>query len=116
MFALPLVEFSQKIRTGPPQWLAEGVAAFGLVAVILGGLKVECKAVPWLVGLYIMSAYWFTASTSFANPAVTIGRALTDTFSGIRPADAPAFIAAQIAGALLALGVADWLWADGRQR
>lgn len=114
MFALPLIELAQTARTGPPQWLAEAVAAFGLVAVILGGLGVRRAAVPWLVGLYIAAAYWFTASTSFANPAVTVGRALTDTFSGIRPADAPAFIAAQIAGALVALALARWLWADAR--
>jgi glycerol uptake facilitator-like aquaporin len=116
MFALPLIELSEKVRTGPPQWLAEGVAAFGLVAVILGGIKAERAAVPWLVGLYITSAYWFTASTSFANPAVTIARALTDTFAGIRPVDAPAFIAAQMAGALLALALAGWLWADASRK
>jgi glycerol uptake facilitator-like aquaporin len=112
MFALPLVELSGKVRTGPSQWLAEFVAAFGLMAVILAGIRVERAAVPWLVGLYITAAYWFTASTSFANPAVTIGRALTNTFSGIRPADAPAFIVAQIAGALAASVFAAWLWAD----
>ena len=111
MFDLPLIALSQTIRTGPPQWLAEGVAAFGLVAVILGGLKVDRTPVPWLVGLYITAAYWFTASTSFANPAVTIGRALTNTFSGIRPWEAPGFIAAQVVGALLALVVAGLLWA-----
>ena len=102
MFALPLVEASQHIRTGAPQWFAEAVAAFGLVAVILGGIQFQRSAVPWLVGLYITAAYWFTASTSFANPAVTIARALTDTFSGIRPADVPGFILAQLAGALIA--------------
>jgi len=112
MFALPLIELSQKVRSGPPQWLAEAVATFGLVAVILGGIKARRTALPWLVGLYITAAYWFTASTAFANPAVTIGRVLTDTFSGIRPADAPAFIVAQIAGALAALPLAGWLWAE----
>lgn len=116
MFDLPLIELSQKIRSGPSQWLAEAVAAFGLVAVILGGIKVQRAAVPWLVGLYITAAYWFTASTSFANPAVTIGRAITDTFSGIRPADTPAFIIAQFIGALIAMALAGWLWTDTPQR
>jgi glycerol uptake facilitator-like aquaporin len=116
MFALPLLEASAKIRTGGGQWLAEAAAAFGLVAVILGGIRVQRAAVPWLVGLYITAAYWFTASTSFANPAVTIARALTDTFSGIRPIDVPGFIAAQIIGALLALAFAGWLWADAAQK
>lgn len=116
MFDLPLIELSQKIRTGPSQWLAEAVAAFGLVAVILGGIRVQRSAVPWLVGLYITAAYWFTASTSFANPAVTIGRAITDTFSGIRPVDVPAFIIAQFVGALIAMALAGWLWADTPQR
>lgn len=111
MFSLPLIEISQKVRTGPGQWLAESVATFGLIAVILGGISTQRGAVPWLVGLYITAAYWFTASTSFANPAVTIGRMLTDTFSGIRPADAPAFLAAQLGGALVALALASWLWA-----
>lgn len=116
MFELPLIELSQNIRTRPSQWLAETVAAFGLVAVILGGIKVQRAAVPWLVGLYITAAYWFTASTSFANPAVTIGRAITDTFSGIRPVDVPAFIIAQFVGALIAMVLACWLWADTPQR
>jgi glycerol uptake facilitator-like aquaporin len=111
MFAMPLIELSQQVRTGPPQWLAESVAAFGLVAVILGGVKTQRSAVPWLVGLYITAAYWFTASTSFANPAVTIARAFTDTFAGIRPIDAPGFIIAQLVGALVAFTVARWLWA-----
>lgn len=112
MFNLPLLELSQKIRAGPPQWLAEAVATFGLVAVILGGIKAKRATVPWLVGLYITAAYWFTASTSFANPAVTIGRAITGTFSGIRPMDVPAFIIAQIVGALIALILAGWLWSE----
>jgi glycerol uptake facilitator-like aquaporin len=111
MFSLPLIEISQKVRTGSGQWLAESVATFGLIAVILGGIRTQRAGVPWLVGLYITAAYWFTASTSFANPAVTIGRMLTDTFSGIRPADAPAFLAAQLGGALVALVLASWLWA-----
>lgn len=111
MFDLPALQLSAHVRTGASQWLSEAVAAFGLVAVILGGLRTRAQAVPALVGLYITAAYWFTASTSFANPAVTIARALTDTFSGIRPADAPGFIIAQFAGALLALALAHWLFA-----
>jgi glycerol uptake facilitator-like aquaporin len=109
MFALPLLEASSRIRTGGAQWLSEGVAAFGLVAVILGGLRFARHAVPWLVGLYITAAYWFTASTSFANPAVAIARAFTNTFSGIRPVDLPGFIIAELAGSLVALGVMTWL-------
>ena len=109
MFALPLLEASTKTRTGGAQWLSEAVAAFGLVVVILGGLRFSRTAVPWLVGLYITAAYWFTASTSFANPAVAIARALTDTFSGIRPVDLPGFIIAELVGALVGLGVMSWL-------
>jgi glycerol uptake facilitator-like aquaporin len=109
MFALPLWEASMKVRSGSPQWLAEGVAAFGLVATILAGLKFNRPAIPWLVGLYITAAYWFTSSTSFANPAVAVARSLTNTFSGIRPYDLPGFIAAELAGAILALGLMNWL-------
>ena len=109
MFGLPLWEASLRVRTGGPQWLAEGVAAFGLVGTILGGLKFNRPAVPWLVGLYITAAYWFTSSTSFANPAVAIARSLTNTFSGIRPADLPGFITAELAGALAALWLMNWL-------
>lgn len=109
MFALPLLQASSTIRTGGAQWLSEGVAAFGLVAIILAGLSFERKAVPMLVGLYITAAYWFTASTSFANPAVAIARSFTDTFSGIRPLDLPGFILAQVAGALVALALMTWL-------
>ena len=109
MFALPLLEASQHIRTGGAQWLSEAVAAFGLVAVILAGLRFQRDAVPWLVGLYITAAYWFTASTSFANPAVTIARALSDSFAGVRPIDVPAFILAQLAGALLGMALMGWL-------
>lgn len=105
MFALPLLQTSGRIRTGGGQWFAEGIAAFGLVAVILAGIRFERKAVPMLVGLYITAAYWFTASTSFANPAVAIARSFTDTFSGIRPLDLPGFIFAQVAGALVALAL-----------
>jgi glycerol uptake facilitator-like aquaporin len=109
MFALPLWDASLKVRTGGPQWLAEGVAAFGLLVTILAGLKFNRPAIPWLVGLYITAAYWFTSSTSFANPAVAIARSLTNTFSGIRPIDLPGFIAAELAGALAALWLTNWL-------
>jgi glycerol uptake facilitator-like aquaporin len=109
MFALPLVDFSLKVRTGMPQWFAEGVATFGLLATILGGLRFNRAAIPWLVGLYITAAYWFTASTSFANPAVAIARSFSNTFSGIRPLDLPAFIIAQLIGAALGVAVFGWL-------
>ena len=109
MFALPLFEASLKMRTGGAQWLAEGVAAFGLVATILAGIRFERTSVPWLVGLYITAAYWFTSSTSFANPAVAIARSMTNSFSGIRPADLPGFIAAEFCGAVAALMLMSWL-------
>jgi glycerol uptake facilitator-like aquaporin len=109
MFALPLIDVSLKMRTGGAQWFAEGVAAFGLVATILAGIRFNRTAVPWLVGLYITAAYWFTASTSFANPAVAIARSMTNTFSGIRPADLPGFIAAELCGAVVALMFMNWL-------
>jgi glycerol uptake facilitator-like aquaporin len=109
MFAMPLWEASLKMRTGGAQWLAEGVAAFGLVATILAGIRFERASVPWLVGLYITAAYWFTSSTSFANPAVAIARSMTNSFSGIRPADLPGFIAAEFCGALAALMLMSWL-------
>jgi glycerol uptake facilitator-like aquaporin len=109
MFDLPLWQLGQTIRTGPAQWLAEAVASAGLLLTILLGLKHRPEAIATLVGLYITAAYWFTASTSFANPAVTLARALTDTFAGIRPIDAPGFIAAQIIGALLGAALAGWL-------
>jgi glycerol uptake facilitator-like aquaporin len=110
MFELPVWQFSATVRTGIGQWFAELVAAFGLLITILGCVARAPAAVPYAVGLYITSAYWFTASTSFANPAVTIARALSDTFAGIAPADAPAFIAAQLDGAALAVVTAWWLW------
>ena len=109
MFGLPLVVASLRVRTGAAQWLSEGVATFGLVLTILAGLRSDPRAVAWLVGLYIVAAYWFTASTSFANPAVAVARALTDSFSGIRPADLPGFMLAQVAGALAGAALADWL-------
>jgi glycerol uptake facilitator-like aquaporin len=109
MFALPLLDTSLKMRTGGAQWFAEGVAAFGLVATILAGIQFNRPAVPWLVGLYITAAYWFTSSTSFANPAIAVARSLTNSFSGIRPADLPGFIAAELCGAVAAMLFMGWL-------
>ncbi|TPJ72767.1 MIP/aquaporin family protein [Mesorhizobium sp. B2-6-2] len=109
MFALPVLEVATKLRAGPSQWFSEMVATFGLIAVILAGLRFERRAVPWLVGLYITAAYWFTASTSFANPAVAVARSLTNTFSGIRPLDLPGFVVAELLGALIALALMAWL-------
>lgn len=109
MFELPIWQASATVRSGGAQWLAEGVAAFGLVFSILACLRASPVSVPWVVGLYITAAYWFTASTSFANPAVAIARSFTDTFSGIRPVDVPAFIAAELVGALVAMALAGWL-------
>jgi glycerol uptake facilitator-like aquaporin len=109
MFALPLLDASLKVRTGGAQWFAESVAAFGLVATILAGIRFQRAAEPWLVGLYITAAYWFTASTSFANPAVAIARSFTNTFSGIRPVDLPGFIAAELFGAIVGMLVMTWL-------
>jgi glycerol uptake facilitator-like aquaporin len=110
MFAEPVLQLSQKLREGPAQAFSEAVATFGLILTILGALRFRAEATPFLVGLYITSAYWFTASTSFANPAVTIARALSNTFAGIAPSSAPAFIAAQTAGALLAAGLSGWIF------
>jgi glycerol uptake facilitator-like aquaporin len=110
MFELPIVQASAHIRTGPAQWLAESVATFGLLLVVLGHRRSEDA--PWMVSAWIGAAYWFTASTSFANPAITIARSLSDTFSGIRPVDAPGFVVAQIVGALVALWLARYLFAQ----
>jgi glycerol uptake facilitator-like aquaporin len=104
MFDLPWLQSSAHIRSGPGQWLAEAVATFGLILVVVGHQRAQDAA--WMVGAWIGAAYWFTASTSFANPAITIARSLSNTFSGIRPTDVPGFIIAQLAGALLALLVA----------
>ena len=112
MFDLSLFQASTTIRTGAPQWIAELIATFGLVFTILAGLKSNRAAIPWLVGLYITAAYWFTASTSFANPAVALARSLTDTFSGIRPLDLPGFFLAEIVGALIATALCSWLLAE----
>ena len=103
---------SSRRRRGPApaQWLAEAVATFGLLLTIFGCLAARAAAIPYAVGLYITAAYWFTASTSFANPAVTIARALSDTFAGIAPAGVPAFIVAQLVGAAMATALAAWLW------
>ncbi len=116
MFELPLWQVSATVRTGPGQWFAEFVAAFGLLLTILGCGARTPEAVPYSVGLYITAAYWFTASTSFANPAVTIARALSDTYAGIAPAGVLAFIIAQIVGALVAVMLARWLWGKGQMR
>lgn len=110
MFELPLWQLSVTGRTGSGQWLAEAIATFGLVLTIFGCVARAPSAVSYAVGLYITSAYWFTASTSFANPAVTIARSLSDTFAGIAPAGVLAFIVAQLAGMLVAVAVAVWLW------
>ena len=112
MFGEPLLVEGVRSRTGGGQWLGEFVATFGLLAAILGCLRTRPEAVPWAVGLFITAGYWFTSSTSFANPAVTIARSFTDTFSGIAPGDAPGFIAAQLAGAAAATAVFGWLWAE----
>ncbi|WP_439409200.1 aquaporin [Bradyrhizobium sp. DASA03076] len=110
MFGLAVLQISLTERSGAGQWLAEAVATFGLLLTIFGVASKASAAVPYAVGLYITSAYWFTASTSFANPAVTIARSLSDTFAGIAPHGVPAFISAQLIGAILALPLASWLW------
>jgi glycerol uptake facilitator-like aquaporin len=110
MFELPLLQFSLTPRTGAGQWFAESVATFGLLLTILGCAARTPSAIPYAVGLYITSAYWFTASTSFANPAVTIARSLSDTFAGIAPGGILAFIAAQLLGAAVAALLSGWLW------
>jgi glycerol uptake facilitator-like aquaporin len=112
MFELPVWQFSITERTGPGQWLAEAVATFGLLLAIFGCVSRRPDSVPYAVGLYITAAYWFTASTSFANPAVTIARSLSDTFAGIAPAGVAAFIVSQLAGMLAAVLLGRWLWPD----
>jgi len=112
MFELPLWQIATTVRSGTGQWVAEAVATFGLLLTIFGCVARAPAAVPYAVGLYITSAYWFTASTSFANPAVTVARALSDTFAGIAPSGVPGFIAAQLAGMLAATGLARLLWTD----
>ena len=112
MFELPVWQLSITERTGQGQWLAEAIATFGLLLTVFGCVARRPESVPYAVGLYITAAYWFTASTSFANPAVTIARSLSDTFAGIAPAGVAAFIAAQLAGALAAVAVSGWLWRE----
>ena len=109
MFAEPVFSFSRHVRSGTPQLLSEFVATFGLLAVIWGVARRRSEAVPFAVGAYITAAYWFTASTSFANPAVTLARCLTDTFAGIRPSDVPGFVVVQLAGAATATALFRWL-------
>lgn len=109
MFELPLIQASETARSGISQWVAEFIATFGLVATILGCIKARPDAVPYAVGLFISAGYWFTSSTSFANPAVTIARSITNTFSGIAPVDAPAFILSQLIAASVAVVIFSWL-------
>jgi glycerol uptake facilitator-like aquaporin len=115
MFAAPLLQVSAKLRDGPAQALSEAVATFGLIGTILGCLRFRPGFTPAAVGLYITAAYWFTASTSFANPAVTVARSLTDSFAGIAPSSVPAFIAAQATGAVLGAVVFGWLFKETRR-
>ena len=110
MFALPVWQISTHVRTGPAQWFSEGVATLGLLLTVLGCVARAPAAAPYAVGLYITAAYWFTASTSFANPAVTIARALSDTFAGIAPSGVVPFILAQLAGTLAAVALCPSLW------
>jgi glycerol uptake facilitator-like aquaporin len=112
MFDLPLVQASTQLRNGPGQWLAEAIATFGLVLAVFGVAGKKSAAAAGVIACYIVAAYWFTASTSFANPAITLARSLTDSFSGIALADAPGFIAAQLVGAVLAAWLAPWLFSN----
>lgn len=114
MFAMPVLEVSTHLREGPAQWLAEFIATFGLLLTITGGIRFAPPAVPMLVGLYITGAYWFTASTSFANPAVTVARALTQSFAGIAPHSAPGFIAAQLTATLASALFLPWLFQNSK--
>ena len=116
MFGVAPFELATKARSEPALWFAEAVATFGLILTIFGALRWRAEMVPTMVGLYIAAAYWFTASTSFANPAVTIARALTDTFTGIAPSSVPAFIAAQTSGTLVGLVLSVWLFGQSATR
>lgn len=116
MFDLPVWQFSSTVRSGPGQWFAEAIASFGLLLTIFGCLANARGAVAYAVGLYIVAAYWFTASTSFANPAVTVARSLSDTFAGIAPSGVLAFVIAQIIGALAATALAKWLWPTAKTK
>jgi glycerol uptake facilitator-like aquaporin len=115
MFGLDAIQLSSSARNGAGQWLGEFIATFGLIATILGCVRFRPGALAAAVGLYIGSAYWFTSSTSFANPAVTIARALSDTFTGIAPQDVPAFLVAEFAGALAAVWLFGWLFAEPKR-
>ncbi|HEX2613162.1 MAG TPA: MIP/aquaporin family protein [Fibrobacteria bacterium] len=112
MFAEPILQASTHMRTGGAQWISEFVATFGLLLLVLLRRRFSNSALPWMIGAYIAAAYWFTASTSFANPAVTLARSLTNTFAGIRPGDAPGFMLAQLAGMLAALAFTRWIDAE----
>jgi glycerol uptake facilitator-like aquaporin len=114
MFAAPILQLSTKLREGPAQILSEFIATFGLIVAILGSLRFQPKATPMIVGLYITAAYWFTASTSFANPAVTLARALSDTFAGVAPSSVPGFLIGQVTGALAASVLCRWLFISER--
>jgi len=116
MFDLPVIQYSERIRTGAGQWLGEGIATFGLILTILGTVRFRPARLPATVALYIVAAYWFTSSTSFANPAITVARSLSDSFAGIAPANAAAFIAAQLTGAVLASFTASLLFAPAPRR
>ncbi len=115
MFGLPVWQLSAHVRAGPGLWLAEAIATFGLILTILGCLWRTPAAVPYAVGLYITAAYWFTASTSFANPAVTVARSVSNTFAGIAPGGVLAFIAAQAVGMAAGVLIAGWLWPGPRR-
>ncbi|MCY3982542.1 MAG: aquaporin family protein [Roseovarius sp.] len=114
MFSLDIIQISINARTGGGQWIAESIATFGLVGIIFAGIRFNANAIPALVGVYIPAAIWFTASTSFANPAVAIARSVTDTFTGIRPIDLPGFIAAEFIGAAMAVAIFGWLLNETR--
>jgi len=114
MFAEPILQVSTKLRDGPAQVFSEFIATFGLIVAILGSLRFQPKATPTIVGLYIAAAYWFTASTSFANPAVTLARALSDTFAGIAPSSVPGFLVGQVTGAVTATVLCHWLFTSER--
>ena len=116
MFAQPIIQFSAHSRTGIGQWAGEYIATFGLILTILGTLQMRPAAVPASVALYITAAYWFTSSTSFANPAITIARSLSNSFAGIAPVDVPGFVVAQLARALAAVGAARWLFPPEERR
>jgi glycerol uptake facilitator-like aquaporin len=115
MFAEPMLQVSTKLRDGPGQIVSEFIATFGLIIAILGSLRFQPKATPMIVGLYITAAYWFTASTSFANPAVTLARALSDTFAGIAPRSVPGFLIGQLGGAIAATVLYRWLFTSERR-